>query len=240
IRPFAERDNEDVTGLWREVFGRQEPWNEPGEIIRRKSAQRDELFFVTELEGRIVGTLVAGYDGIRGWGYTLAVAPEHRRRGIAKQLIAQAERLLRAKGCPKINLQIRGDQPHLVALYQSCGFAVEDRVSMGKPLGRSPNESDAIPLAPVPRIDVRDGFSLTQIEATDKPAYLKYLNETDQFHRYMGFMPYPYTEADADSWISRALTETLEGRNAVTVHTSGIGSCELVFQNAADFVTSWV
>ena len=60
IRTVAEADKDDIAALWKESFGRHEPWNEPGEIIRRKTALKDELFFVGEIDGHVIATLIAG------------------------------------------------------------------------------------------------------------------------------------------------------------------------------------
>ncbi len=77
---------------------------------------------------------MAGYEGHRGWINYLAVSPEHRRKGYGRQIMAEAERLLRAAGCPKINLQIRSPNKDVIAFYRSIGFAVDDVVSMGRRL----------------------------------------------------------------------------------------------------------
>jgi ribosomal protein S18 acetylase RimI-like enzyme len=80
----------------------------------------------------IVGTAMAGYDGHRGWVYAVAVKPSHRRRGVGAALMARVEVALRAAGCPKLNLQVRASNRQAVAFYERLGYAVEDRVSMGK------------------------------------------------------------------------------------------------------------
>ena len=90
-----------------------------------------DLFFVGELGGQVVGTLVAGFDGMRGWLYHLAVAPQHRRRGFATELVHAAEQALRGLGCAKVNLQVRAENAAVVAFYRSVGYQVEERVSMG-------------------------------------------------------------------------------------------------------------
>ena len=121
-----------VIALWKDVFGYDTPHNEPGLVIDRKVAVRDDLFFVALAEQTLVGTVLAGYDGHRGWLYSVAVDPSHRRMGVGKALVAHAELSLIAMGCPKINLQIIADNERVVAFYGMLGYDVEPRLSMGK------------------------------------------------------------------------------------------------------------
>jgi ribosomal protein S18 acetylase RimI-like enzyme len=78
--------------------------------------------------------VIAGFDGVRGWIYHLAVSPDWRRRGFAKQLVREAERGLQSLGCPKVNLQVRSTNSGVVAFYRSVGYEVEERLSMGRSL----------------------------------------------------------------------------------------------------------
>jgi ribosomal protein S18 acetylase RimI-like enzyme len=132
IRTYEERDGAAVAALWREVFADAPAHNVPEEDIRRKLAVQRELFFVAEESGEVVGTALAGYDGHRGWVYYVAVKPACRRRGIGAALMARVEEGLRAMGCPKLNLQVRATNRQAVAFYERLGYAVEERVSMGK------------------------------------------------------------------------------------------------------------
>ena len=122
-----------VVALWKAVFGYTAAHNDPGLSIDRK-LRVDDLFFVAETDGAIIGTVMAGYDGHRGWIYSLAVLPTHRRTGVGSALLAHAQDRLAALGCDKVNLQIVGDNPAVLAFYEANGFSVEDRVSMGKRL----------------------------------------------------------------------------------------------------------
>jgi ribosomal protein S18 acetylase RimI-like enzyme len=92
------------------------------------------MFLVGELEGQIVATVMAGYEGHRGWLNYLAVAPAYRRQGFARCIVAAAETLLQHAGCPKINLQIRTSNPDVIEFYRRIGYSVDDVVSMGKRL----------------------------------------------------------------------------------------------------------
>jgi ribosomal protein S18 acetylase RimI-like enzyme len=134
IRPYRDDDEPGVIGLWSRVFPNPSPWNDPSEDIARKLGVHRELFIVAELEGRIVGTAMGGYDGHRGWVYYVAVGPDHRRKGIGTALMGRVERELSLAGCHKVNLQVRGSDAEAVAFYESLGYASEDRISMGKRL----------------------------------------------------------------------------------------------------------
>jgi len=138
IRPFQPSDAEGVAALWREAFPNDPPHHAPALVIRQKLAVQPELFFVAEIGSMIVGTAMAGYDGHRGWLYKVAVSPRHQRQGIGRALIRQAEAALAALGCPKVNLQVRASNAGAVAFYQELGYAVEERISMGKHLRRDP------------------------------------------------------------------------------------------------------
>ena len=133
IRPYEEADQDAVVELWREC-GLVAPQNDPVKDIRRKLHVRRDLFLVGLLGPRLVGTVMAGYEGHRGWVNYLAVAPDCRRRGLGRRLMEEAERLLRAAGCPKINLQVRSSNADVIGFYRSIGYAVDDVVSMGKRL----------------------------------------------------------------------------------------------------------
>jgi ribosomal protein S18 acetylase RimI-like enzyme len=108
--------------------------NNPRRDIARKLRVNPEWFLVGELEGRIVAACMAGYEGHRGWINYLAVAPELQRCGHGRQMMAEAERVLREAGCPKINLQVRASNAAVVQFYRSLGFKLDEVVSMGKRL----------------------------------------------------------------------------------------------------------
>jgi ribosomal protein S18 acetylase RimI-like enzyme len=118
--------------LWREVFADEPPWNQAQFAIPAKLAVQPELLLVAVQGTVVVGTVMGGYDGHRGWVYALAVKPEHRHQGIATQLMAELESRLLVLGCEKLKLQVRAENTAVVALYQRLGYALEDRVSLGK------------------------------------------------------------------------------------------------------------
>jgi ribosomal protein S18 acetylase RimI-like enzyme len=134
IRPYIESDEATVVALWREVFPNSPAWNHPETDIRRKLAVQRELFLVATLDAKLVGTVMAGYDGHRGWVYYLVVSPRHRRQGIGAALMRAVEERLARLGCPKLNLQVRATNSQVVAFYEKLGYEVEARISMGKRL----------------------------------------------------------------------------------------------------------
>jgi ribosomal protein S18 acetylase RimI-like enzyme len=133
VTPFVNTVHRgQVTALWEAVFGYEAAHNDPGLVIDKKCAVGDELFFVALADGAVVGTVMAGYDGHRGWIYSVAVSPSRRRQGIGSRLLSHAERALISRGCMKINLQIMEGNESVVAFYSCLGYSVEKRVSMGK------------------------------------------------------------------------------------------------------------
>ena len=133
IRPYEEGDREAVVALWR-ASGLVVPWNDPVRDIERKLRVQSEMFLVALLDGSLVATVMAGYEGHRGWINYLAVAPQCRRQGLGRRMMDAAEARLLAMGCPKINLQIRKSNVSAVDFYRSIGFIEDESISMGKRL----------------------------------------------------------------------------------------------------------
>jgi len=134
VRSFRSSDSDALGTLWGRIFPDDPPWNAPKVMIENKLKVQPELLLVGELAGTMVGAVMAGFDGVRGWLYHLAILPEYRRRGFATRLVRSAERGLRTLGCPKVNLQVRATNEEVVAFYSSVGYQVEERVSMGRRL----------------------------------------------------------------------------------------------------------
>jgi ribosomal protein S18 acetylase RimI-like enzyme len=133
VRPFQSVDREGLISLW-SVCDLLRPWNDPGRDIDRKLDQDPEGLLVLEMDGVVIGSVMAGYDGHRGWVNYLAVHPGHRARGLGRLLMAAAEDHLTASGCPKVNLQIRTSNSTALSFYQRLGYIRDDVVSMGKRL----------------------------------------------------------------------------------------------------------
>ena len=133
IHSFSPEQTEAVVALW-ERCGLTRPWNDPRKDIARKLLVQPELFLVAEVEGKIIGTVMAGYEGHRGWINYLGVDPAYQRQGIGRQLMSAAEEKLQARGCPKVNLQVRSTNSAVIAFYNAIGYAVDDVTSLGKRL----------------------------------------------------------------------------------------------------------
>src|SRR5690242_5013237 len=100
VREFASTDREEVVDLWRDVFGYSEPRNRPERVLDELAKGHAQLFVAVDDAG-VAGTLLAGFDGHRGWLYRAAVAPRARRRGAGRALVVAAEAALRSRGCVK-------------------------------------------------------------------------------------------------------------------------------------------
>jgi ribosomal protein S18 acetylase RimI-like enzyme len=155
LRLFHPSDTEAVVQLWRDC-GLVRPWNDPYRDIERKMAEQPELFLVGEADvpadpapsgdsgvsgdaphaagGTVVAAAMIGYDGHRGWVNYLAVSPDERGAGLGRALMARAEELLTARGCPKLNLQVRAGNDAVIGFYRSLGYEEDGAISMGKRL----------------------------------------------------------------------------------------------------------
>lgn len=131
IRSYEATDRDAVVALWNQVFGYPEARNDPARVISDKLA-RDELLFVAVDGQHVIGTLMVGYDGHRGWLYRAAVAESARRQGVGRELVRRAEAELAALGCAKINLQLHAHNEAGTRFWQALGYVVEPRISMGK------------------------------------------------------------------------------------------------------------
>ena len=139
ILPYDDtRHRAAVIELWGTVFGYTASRNEPGLVIDRKLDQGDGLFRVAESGGgEVLGTVMGGYDGHRGWIYSLAVTPSAQGSGVGRSLMRDVEAALAEKGCVKINLQVLEGNRGVVEFYGKLGYATEPRISMGKTLDQN-------------------------------------------------------------------------------------------------------
>ncbi len=130
----SSEHRKQVVDLWQEVFGYEADHNSPELVIDKKVTFNDGLFFVAINQQQIVGTVMAGYDGHRGWIYSIAVQPSYQKQGIGSELLSFVQDKLSSLGCLKVNLQIMEGNEKVQRFYQANGYTVEKRVSMGKRL----------------------------------------------------------------------------------------------------------
>jgi ribosomal protein S18 acetylase RimI-like enzyme len=135
IRPFTTSDQAAVITLWQDC-GLTVPWNDPVKDIARKLSVNPEGFLVGEIGGRIIASVMVGYDGHRGWINYLAIASDHRRQGLGEKLMQRAESHLLEKRCPKINLQIRAGNTEVIEFYKAQGYSEDNTIGLGKRLVR--------------------------------------------------------------------------------------------------------
>ncbi|MGZ4960782.1 MAG: GNAT family acetyltransferase [Methylomonas sp.] len=134
IRPYQIGDQANVIALW-DACGLIRPWNDPYRDIERKLSVQPELFLVgVDAQQRVIASAMVGFDGHRGWVNYLAVAPDKRRLSLGRQLMNEAERLLKERGCPKLNLQVRSGNLEVLEFYQKLGYVQDEVVSLGKRL----------------------------------------------------------------------------------------------------------
>ena len=133
IRPFETKDEEQVISLWKECK-LVVPWNNPGKDIQRKLKVNPELFLVGEIEGIIVGSIMGGYEGHRGWVNYPAVSPSYQKKGYGWQLMEAVEEKLKKMGCAKVNLQVRETNLEVIEFYKAIGYDLDHVIGMGKRL----------------------------------------------------------------------------------------------------------
>ena len=133
IRPYQAGDEATVVALWHEC-GLTRPWNNPQKDIARKLAVQPELFLVGVVDGAVVASVMAGYEGHRGWVNYLAVVPRLRGTGFGRTLMQHVEKALLQRGCPKLNLQVRASNRKAIEFYRHLGYVQDESVSLGKRL----------------------------------------------------------------------------------------------------------
>jgi ribosomal protein S18 acetylase RimI-like enzyme len=147
LRQYRPGDGAGLVRLW-SLCGLTRPWNDPDRDIDRKVAADAPNLLVLEDDDGLVGSVMVGYEGHRGWVNYLAVHPNRRGQGLGRMLMDEAERRLRGLGCPKVNLQVRVTNEAAVKFYLHIGYAIDEVVSMGRRLeldGRPPGPPGGAP-----------------------------------------------------------------------------------------------
>ena len=133
IRSYQESDLSAVIDLWHRC-DLVVPQNDPQKDIEMKTEVRDDLFLVGEISSRVVATIMAGYDGHRGWIYYLAVDPDYQRQQIGRRMMEKVELELQKHGCIKINLQVRTSNQAVISFYERLGYTNDDVIGLVKRL----------------------------------------------------------------------------------------------------------
>jgi ribosomal protein S18 acetylase RimI-like enzyme len=130
---YGPEHQDAVVDLWRKC-NLVVLQNDPVEDIHRKLAFQPELFFVGLMGEKVIGSIMVGYEGHRGWLNYVAVLPEHQRHGYGRRLVEKAVGELKKLGCLKVNLQVRTSNVSVIEFYKHLGFKEDDVVSLGKRL----------------------------------------------------------------------------------------------------------
>lgn len=133
IFPLQDDDVAAVIALW-ETCGLTRPWNDPAQdlALARKSA--DSVVLIARDDAGVVGSVMTGFDGHRGWVYYLAVHPDVRHRGLGRALMTAAETWLADRGAPKIQLMVREDNVDALGFYEALGMTRQAVVTLGRRL----------------------------------------------------------------------------------------------------------
>ena len=139
LRAVTAADRAAVIALWRIVFPEyadpDRPQRDPAANFDRKLAVADDLFWLAEHGHDVIGSALAGYDGHRGWLYSVGVHPQARGNGLGRALVQHAERALLARGCPKVNVQVLSARPDAQRFWTAMGYREDVVTSLGKRLG---------------------------------------------------------------------------------------------------------
>ncbi len=133
LRSYRPGDREALVALW-SICELTRPWNNPHRDIDRKLARDGDNLLVLEEDNQLIGSVMVGYEGHRGWVNYLAVHPDHQRQGLGRLLMDEAERRLRDLGCAKVNLQVRTSNETARVFYRQIGYTFDEAVSFGKRL----------------------------------------------------------------------------------------------------------
>jgi ribosomal protein S18 acetylase RimI-like enzyme len=132
IRNALVGDEENIVSLWH-ACGLAASHNDLRQDFRfaRAKPNSDVLVGVCP-EGEVIGSVMAGHDGHRGWLYYVAAAPDRRLQGIGKQMVAAGEAWLRDRKVVKVMLLVRETNTQIVDFYSHAGYAAVPRVVMQK------------------------------------------------------------------------------------------------------------
>ncbi len=131
IRDCRVDDVEQVLAIW-ETSGAGRTPTDNVRDVRRALAQPQLEFLVAEVDGRVVGTIMAGFDGWRGAISRLAVEASYRRRGIGQALLAAVEERFDRNGVSVVGALVEKDHPWAMAFWDSTDFGLDERLVLFK------------------------------------------------------------------------------------------------------------
>lgn len=123
---------DDAVALWRAV-GLTRPWNDPyADLQRAMDGPTSTVLAAVDDDPRLIGTVMVGHDGHRGWVYYLAVTEDAQRTGVGRRLMTASEAWLRERTVPKLNLMVRSTNVAVVSFYEAMGYESGEVVVLGK------------------------------------------------------------------------------------------------------------
>jgi ribosomal protein S18 acetylase RimI-like enzyme len=125
VRELIGDDAAPVVALWREA-GLTRPWNDAAADFQRAVNGATSAVLGLEHDNELIGAVMAGHDGHRGWVYYLAVARAHQRSGVGSELMRAAEDWLRRMGAVKVQLMVRSDNESVLGFYDHIGYETSD------------------------------------------------------------------------------------------------------------------
>ena len=131
IAPLGTDDIPALVALW-EACGLTRPWNDPGRDARLAIDGATSAILGLRDGDALIASVMTGFDGHRGWVYYLAVAPDRRREGLGRLLMAAAEAWLRERGAPKLQLMVRTSNEEALGFYEALGLERQEVVTLGK------------------------------------------------------------------------------------------------------------
>ena len=133
ISTARESDMDEVIALW-EVCDLTRPWNDPVTDYRLALGNETSAILLAHHEGQLVASVMTGFDGHRGWVYYLAVAPDARKQGLGRHMMAAAEQWLSESDSPKIQLMVRDENEQALGFYKALGYELQPVVTLGRKL----------------------------------------------------------------------------------------------------------
>jgi ribosomal protein S18 acetylase RimI-like enzyme len=137
VKTAVAEDEQAVVSLWR-ACDLVAPYNDPAADFRfAKAGPCSDVLVAVDDAGDVVGSVMVGHDGHRGWLYYVAASPASRGEGVGRIVVQAAENWLRQRGVVKVQLLVRETNTKVVSFYEHLGFEVAPRVVMSRWLGET-------------------------------------------------------------------------------------------------------